>query len=97
MARNVLKIELLGHPFSIPVEPEDEARLIEAVTLVEKRLGEAKSRSNEVKALSVAINLAYDYLLLLEKSRHTARQVDRALEDAMQQLAMDLDLPDGEK
>ncbi len=93
MSRN-LKITLLNNTFEIPVEPEDEARLIEAATLVDKHLSEARSRSNELKALSVALNLAYDYLLLLEKCKDNAQRMDQAMEQAMQQLAMSLEAPD---
>lgn len=94
MPPKTLKITLLNHTFRLPVTPEDEARLIEAAELIEARLSESKSRSNELKALSVALNLAYDYLLLLEKSQKTAKQVDKAVEEAMRQLAMDLDTPE---
>ncbi|HID00140.1 MAG TPA: cell division protein ZapA [Piscirickettsiaceae bacterium] len=94
MNRNTLKITLLNHTFDIPVEPDDEERLIEAATLVDKHLSEARSRSNELKALSVALNLAYDYLLLLEKCTDNAKRVDKAMEEAMQQLAMRQETPD---
>ncbi len=94
MSRNTLRITLLDNTFHIPVEPEDEDRLIEAATLVDKHLNEARNRSNELKALSVALNLAYDYLLLLEKCQNNARRMDRAMETAMQQLAMTLAPPE---
>ena len=87
MPPKTLKITLLNHTFHLPVAPEDEARLIEAAELVEMRLGESKSRSNELKALSVALNLAYDYLLLLEKSQQASQQADTTLEEAMQALS----------
>lgn len=94
MSRNTLKITLLNNTFHVPVEPEDEARLIEAATLVDRQLSEARSRSNELKALSVALNVAYDYLLLLEKCQDNARRMDQAMETAMQQLAMELEPTD---
>lgn len=94
MSQKTLDITLNNHTFRVPVAPEDEERLIEAATLVDRKLQEAPGRTGELRALTVALNLAYDLLLVKERSRATTRQVDKTLEQVMQQLSMSLDVPD---
>ncbi|MEA3406216.1 MAG: cell division protein ZapA [Pseudomonadota bacterium] len=85
----MLNLTLMKHDFEIPCEPEEKARLIEAATLIEDRLEQAKGLKGESKILMVALNLAYEHLQMKEETVQYTLHLEDQVDSAMQDLVKD--------
>ncbi len=75
----MLTLTLMNHNFEIPCEESDQARLIEAATLLEDKLDQLPELKGEGKVLMMALNLCYDYLQLKEDTLQYTDQVEKQL------------------
>ncbi|MDG6773231.1 cell division protein ZapA [Thiomicrorhabdus sp. ZW0627] len=83
----MLTITLMNHTFEIPCEPEDKERLIEAATLIEDRLEQVPSLKGESKVLMVALNLAYEHLMMKDETVQYTLHLEDQMDTVMNQLA----------
>lgn len=84
-----LKLNLMKHDFNVPCAEEDKAQLIEAATLIEDKLDQVTGLKGEKKVLSVALNLAYDYLQMQKETTQYTLRLEDQIEEVMTQVTND--------
>lgn len=83
----MLTLTLMNHTFEIPCDPHEKERLIEAATLIEGRLEQVPSLKGESKVLMVALNLAYEYLLMKDETVQYTLRFEEQIDETITQLA----------
>lgn len=81
-----LTLNILDKQFTLTIDPEDEKALIEAAAIVSDRLKACTGNSAEMRALTVAFNLAYEYVCLRDRSEQLSQELHAHLMPLMQQL-----------
>lgn len=81
-----LTLKILDKQFTLTIDPEDEKALIEAAAIVSDRLKACAGTSSEMRALTVAFNLAYEYIRLRDRSEQLSQELHSHLQPLMQQL-----------
>jgi cell division protein ZapA len=76
----------MNHTFEIPCEPSDKERLIEAATLIEDRLEQVPGLQGESKVLMVALNLAYEHLMMKNQTVQYTLHLEEQVDDVIDQL-----------
>lgn len=76
----MVNLNLLNHSFDLECPQDEEASLIAASELLKGKLNEMPATMpNERKAILVALNLCYDYLLLKDESLKNSESIEKKL------------------
>lgn len=81
----MVSLSLMNHAFELECTPEDETPLEEAAKLLDEKFNEMPaSMPNERKAILVALNIAYDYLVLKDESLKNSEHVEEKLNQLLE-------------
>ncbi|WP_165395060.1 cell division protein ZapA [Thiomicrorhabdus indica] len=83
----MVSLNIMNHAFDLECPQDEEASLISAAKLLESKLNEMPaSMPNERKALLVALNICYDYLVLKDESLANSESIEKKLQQLLKLL-----------
>ncbi|WFE68763.1 cell division protein ZapA [Thiomicrospira sp. R3] len=78
-------IRLMNHRFDVPCQPEDQAKLEQAATMLDQKLDQVPHLKGETKILMVALNICYDYIQMkadtLAYTDHLEKQLEGLVDE----------------